>query len=113
MLLRLSFAIAFFLVVGAFLFERAPGRREERVLEGLGLVALLELVGWRERDQLAAVEDALTLRQDLRLAHVMGAEQDRRIVRLPDLSDGVLHLELRAGVEARRRLVEEQHHGRR
>jgi hypothetical protein len=41
------------------------------------------------------------------------AEQDRGVVRLPHLAHELLHLELRARIEARRRLVEQQQHRRR
>jgi hypothetical protein len=41
------------------------------------------------------------------------AEEDRRIVRVADLADELLHLELRARVETRGRLVEQQEDGRR
>jgi hypothetical protein len=40
------------------------------------------------------------------------AEEDRRVVQSAHLADEVLHLELRAGVEARRRLVEQEEHRR-
>ena len=71
-------------------------------------VAALEIVGRLEREQLSAVEDADALGERLGLVEVVGAEQDRRVVRRPDLADELLHLELRARVEARRRLVEQE-----
>src|SRR5207302_2303013 len=43
-------------VLVCFLFERPAGGGEERVLERLRAVQLLELVSGRERDELAAVE---------------------------------------------------------
>ena len=45
------------------------------------------------------------------LGHVMGAEQDRRVVALAHRSDERLHLELAAGVKAGGRLVQQQQHG--
>src|SRR5918911_1223498 len=71
----------------------------------------VEHVGDRlQEQQLAAVEQADAVRELLRLLHVVRAEEDRRVVPLPDLADERLHLLLRARVEARRRLVEEQQH---
>src|SRR5881397_3269811 len=43
---------------------------------------------------------------------VVRAEEDRRVVRVADLADELLHLELRARVEAGRGLVQQQEHGR-
>src|SRR3954466_5513368 len=99
-------------VLGLLVLERAARRREERLLERLDAIALLHVLNRLEEEQLAAVEQADAVRELLRLLHVMRAEQDRRVVPLADLADEVLHLLLRARVEARRRLVEEQQHGR-
>ena len=44
----------------------------------------------------------------LGLAHVVRAEDDRRVVRGPDLADEILYLELRLGVEPGGRLVEQE-----
>ena len=97
----------------AFGLELTARRGEERLLERLGVVAALEIVGRLEREQLPAVEDADALGEHLGLVEVVRAEQDRRVVRLADLADELLHLELRARVEARRRLVEEEDDRRR
>src|SRR5262245_18663492 len=88
--------------------ERAARGGEERLLERLGAVAALELVDRLQGEQLAVVEDPDPVREGLGLVEVVRAEQDRRVVDLPDLADEVLHLELRPRVEARRGLVEEQ-----
>ena len=99
----------YFLVLLALLvLERLPGRGEERLFERLGVVAPLELVDGLEGEQPAVVEDADPVRERFRLVEVVRAEQDRRVVRLPDLADEVLDLELRARVEPGRGLVEEQ-----
>ena len=82
---------------------RASPRRNSRLSSSAGSQA----------EQLAAVEDPDPVRKRLRLREIVGAEEDRRLVRLPDLADELLHLELRARVEACRRLVEEQKHWRR
>ena len=74
----------------------------------VGRVAALQVVGRLEREQLAAVEDPDPVGERLGLVQVVRAEQDRGVVRAADLADEVLHLELRARVEARRRLVQEQ-----
>src|SRR5947208_3246256 len=94
-----------FLVVG---LERPAGGVEERLLQRRRAEAALEGVGRLEREQPPAVEDPDPLGQRLRLGEVMCAEQDRRVVARPDLADELLHLELRARVEAGRRLVEQQ-----
>jgi hypothetical protein len=93
------------------LFELAPGRGEERRLERLGAVALLQLVNRLEAEEPPTVEDPDAVGQDLGLSEVVRAEEDRRIVRGPDFADEVLDLELRARVEPRRRLVEQQQDG--
>ena len=61
----------------------------------------------------ALVQDPDPVGQRLGLGHVVGAEQDRRVVLLADRADELLHLELRARVEAGRRLVEQEQDGRR
>src|SRR5207245_8657632 len=95
-----------------FLFLEGPaGGGEERLFERLRLVLILQLLGGIERDQTPAVEDANTVRQDLRLTQVVRAEEDRRVVRRPDVPDEVLHLELGPRIEPRRRLVEQEQHG--
>jgi hypothetical protein len=66
-----------------------------------------------EHEEPAPVEDADALGQLLGLGQVVGAEQNRRVVRLAHLLDELLHLELRARVEPGRRLVEQQEDGRR
>ena len=73
----------------------------------------LRVLGRLEGEQLPAVEDADALGEHLGLVEVVRAEQDRRVVRLADLADELLHLELRARVEARRRLVEQKENRRR
>ena len=88
----------------------AAGGGEERLLERVGAVAGLQLVGGLEREQPAAVEDADPVGERLRLGQVVRAEQDRRVVPGADLADEVLHLALRARVEPGRRLVEQEQH---
>ena len=53
------------------------------------------------------------VREGFGLREVVRAEEDRRLVRLADLADERLHLLLRARIEARRRLVQQQQDGRR
>src|SRR2546426_11077861 len=79
--------------------ERAAGRGEERRLERVHAVALLDLVRGLEAEQLAVVEDPDPLGEDLRLDEVVGAKQDCRVVDRPYLADEVLDLELRPRVE--------------
>ena len=83
-------------------------RREERLLERLGAVARLELVGRLEAEQLAVVEDPDAVREGLGLGEVVRAEQDGRVVLGAHLADELLHLLLRARVEAGGRLVEQE-----
>src|SRR5581483_5911643 len=92
--------------------ERAAGGGEERLLERLDAVPR-EHVGDRlEEEQPAAVEQADAVGELFGFLHVVRAEQDRGVVPRADLADELLHLLLRARVEARRRLVEEEQHGR-
>src|SRR3954451_25126780 len=67
--------------------ERLPGRGEERLLERLGPVAPLQLVGRREVDQAPLVEDPDALGKRLRLVEIVRAEQDRGVVDPPHLAD--------------------------
>ncbi len=88
-----------------------PGRRHEGFLERFGVVAVLDLVRRLQAEEPAAVEDADAVGENLRFAQVVRAEQDRRVVRSPDLADEVLNLELRPWIEAGRRLVQEEQDG--
>src|SRR3954467_9912471 len=84
------------ILVVVFELELAAGRGEEGFLERLRLVAVLELAHGLQAEQSAAVEDSDPVGQDLGLGQVVRAEQDRGIVRGPDLANEVLYLELRA-----------------
>jgi hypothetical protein len=99
-------------VLAALVLQARAGRGEERLLERVGAVAPLQLFGRLEREQLPAVENPDPVREGLGLGEVVRAEQDRRVVRVADLADEVLHLELRTRVEARGGLVQQQHHRR-
>jgi hypothetical protein len=89
----------------------ALGRRaEERLLERLGAVALLQLVRRLERQQPTLVQDPDPLSERLGLVEVVRAEQHGRVVLGTHVADERLHLELRARVETRGRLVEQQQH---
>ena len=100
-------------VVVSLRLELPAGRGEERLLQCVGVVAALEIVGRLESQQPPAVEDADPLREHLCLGEVVCAKQDRRVVRRPDLADELLHLALRAWIETRCRLVEQEDHRRR
>ena len=88
--------------------ERVAARSEERLLERLRAVARLELVGRLEAEQLAVVEDPDAVGEGLGLGEVVRAEQDGRVVLGAHLADELLHLLLRARVETRGRLVQQQ-----
>src|SRR6478752_616184 len=92
--------------------ERAAGRVQERLLERVGVVALPDLLGALQAQQLALVQDADPVGQRLGLSHVVRAQEDRGVVALAHLTDEVLHLQLAARVEAGGGLVQEQQHGR-
>ena len=69
---------------------------------------LLDRLRRLEGEQPPAVEDADAVREHLGLRQVVRAEKDGRVVRVADLADELLHLELRARVEPRRGLVEQE-----
>src|SRR5690349_15917979 len=100
------------LCVVVLVLELAAGRGEERLFERVRSVAVLQLLDRLEAEQATAVEDPDAVGQSLGLCEVVRAEQDRCVVRGPDLADEVLYLELRTRVEARRRLVQQQQDGR-
>src|SRR5215216_596401 len=81
---------------------------EERLLQGGRVVAALEVVRRLEAEQFAVVEDPDAVGERLGLGQVVGAEQDGRVVLGAHLADELLHLLLGAGVEAGRRLVQQQ-----
>src|SRR4051812_6076896 len=64
-------------------------------------------------DRSAVVEDRDPAAEALRLGQVVGREHDRRVVRVADLLDEGLNVELRTGVETGRGPVEEQQGGAR
>src|SRR5439155_4299950 len=90
----------------------ATGGGEERLLERPDAESPLHVLDRLEEEQLAAIEQPDPVGKRLGLGHVVRAEQDRRVVERAHLADEVLHLELRARVEARRRLVEQEQHRR-
>src|SRR5205814_6661960 len=70
--------------------------------------------GWAVLDDdTAAGEDGDRAAQALRLGQVVRREDDRRVVRLTELLDERLDVELRTWIETGRRLVEEEERGTR
>ena len=103
---NLSYAARFYGMTSGQTRDKIP-----ELLERVGVVAALEIFRGLECKQAAPIEDADALRESLSLGEVVRAEQDGRVVGRADLADELLHLELRARVEPRRRLVEKEHHG--
>src|SRR4029450_5900633 len=94
--------------VAVAVLEGVAAGGEERLLQGLRVVATLELVGGLEAEQLAVVEDPDAVGEGLGLGQVVRTEQDRRVVFGAHLADELLHLLLRARVEPGGRLVQQQ-----
>jgi hypothetical protein len=102
-------------VVAAQLTEDHPGHRHVRGLRDDDLDPLpadlrLELVRGPVGDHRAVVDDHDVVRQPVGLLHVLRGQQHRGTAP-HQVVDGLPHLRPAAGVEARRRLVEEQHLG--
>src|SRR3712207_4241221 len=105
------------LLLRAGLFDGVTGRGHERLLQRryppVRRVALLELLRLLEGQDLAVHHNTDSIAELLCLAHVVGAQQDRRVVLLLYTLDKDLHVLLAARVEAGRRLVEEHQDGAR
>ena len=109
------------LLVGAHVVDREAGEHglrapDERTLAHDQLDALaadhrLELVGGPARDRSPVVDDEHVARELVGLLEVLRGEQQRRAGG-SQLADHVPHAEPAARIEARRRLVEEQHRWR-
>src|SRR5215210_7835665 len=95
----------------AGLFDRVAGRGHKSLFQGrhatVGRVTALQFVRSLQRQYPAVHHDADAVAELLGLAHVVGAEQDRGVVRLLYPLDEDLDVLLATWVEARRRLVEE------
>src|SRR4029079_17051810 len=109
----LSFGFVVGLVLIDVVVEGAAGVGHEHVVErwrgcrpaGLaGLEAVRRVLG----DDAAAVEDRDLATEPFGLRQVVGREDDRRVVRRPELLDEGLDVELRTGIEPRCRLVEQE-----
>ena len=80
-------------------------------LQRVAVERALELVRRAGRDDLPAVDDRELRGQLVGLLEVVRREQDRHLLLLRQPADLAPHLGARLGIEARRRLVEEQHGG--
>src|SRR5258708_5274926 len=93
---------------GALVADGGPGQREERLLERFRLRLLLQLLRGSLRHDAAVVDDRDAVRHALRFVHVVRGQEDRDALGLVQVLHVGPELVAALGVEAERRLVEEQ-----